>query len=256
MMRVCFGLVFLCICAPVWGGNFSRQIKKAAAYLNQRGAQLGFEAVFSLELLQRNYDILVDTTAAKARLLNKPPAKLRPFLRVLNRDAIMPELDISVVRGWRGVIARAVHCDLYPLPWDFFQNVRKLSSRNDYEAPAGILALGITTWMNCDVDQHTLANEKLVQVQKIPDLLDRSEVGSLFWLECVLALFHAEKQEWVKQEYCRKLAELQLENGSWKNNDNLTAKALSLLVMVEAAANPVKRQRPLKFLPDATPSPS
>jgi hypothetical protein len=241
--------------ASVWGSGYTEPIRKAASYLNGRGEKLSFEAVLSLEILQRNYSILVDTQAAKKRLLRNPPGKFRPFLRVLDRSMTLTSLEISIVRGWRGMIAKTVHCDIYPLSWDFFPNVRKLSARHDGEILAGILVLAFATWMPCDLDQQRLKAEKENLAQKIPELLNRAEPGSRLWIDALQALFQADKAAWIKREHLQLLCKLQLPDGSWKNNDLLTAKALSILLQA-AEIDTLEKTKPrmLKLLPKANPS--
>ncbi len=247
--------LFLLFSTAVWSGKYSRQIEKAIAYLNAQQGDLKFDTLIGLELLQRNFGITLNVAKAKARLLKKSPGKYRPFLRIFDPGVKLSHLEVSALRGWTGIVAKVTHCDIYPLPWDFFPAMKKLSSAHESNVLNELLVLTLIDWMRCNVDKQALEAERQILAEKARGLLAKGRVGSFLWANSVLGLFQAGRSDWVRREELDKLASLQLPDGSWNKDDLYTSKALAILLWAEELSNPVKKgQRPARPLIDIYPS--
>lgn len=249
--------IFLLFSTAAWSGQYSRHIEKAIAYLNARQGDIKFDTLIGLELLQRNFGITLNVAKARERLLKKSPRKYRPYLRIFDKEAKLSDLEVSALRGWTGFVAKVTHCDLYPLPWDFFLTLRKYTSQHESNVLQEILVLTLLDWMRCDVDRQTLQSERQILAEKVRGLLAGSTVGSFLWANAVLGLFQAGRFDWVRREDLDTLARQQLRNGSWQNDDLYTSKALAILLWADEMGNPGKKeQRPARPLIDNYPSTS
>lgn len=231
IFRLCLTCVLLI--TPAFAGQYSAEINRAIRFMNQRQESLSYDAVITSEFLIRTYEIRVDTGAARRRLLAKPPRVMRPLLRVIDRNLKLSHLEVRAVRGWPGIYAMALHCDLYPLPWDFFPRVRKAAEKYERDIPQAIPLLETIAWLDCNFDRRAFAIEKNNLVRKIPGILNRAEVGSSLWIESLLALYIADHANLVSASHLKQLVARQRPDGSWLQNDSVTAKALWVLLLAE-----------------------
>lgn len=222
---------------PAGAQRYKNQIARAKAYFKENSKDIRGDSLLTLEILNRNYGVKIETSAAREKFLKKPPAHFRMWLRNLDRKYSLTELEVRAQRLWPGLMSAALYCDVYGLPWDFMARMRKVAAAGGYGVTRSLFALAIAEWQNCRHDEQVFREEKERLVNEIPGVIQRSAIGNDLWIESLLSLYFAGKRDWVTTDLKNALAELQLPNGSWNNSSRTTAKALWIFLEAERQTN-------------------
>ena len=123
--------LLLCVCAQHAAG-YRQTIQRATDYLKKNAGRINGDTLLTLEILNRNYNTNFDVSAAREKFLRKPPPAYRIWLRNIDRKQVLTELEVRAQKLWPGLMAAALYCDLYTLPWDFVERVHKVSAGGGY----------------------------------------------------------------------------------------------------------------------------
>lgn len=225
-------LIFVLQAGQAFAITREQAINKAVTYFRNKKELLSPGAVLTLDFLSRNYALRIDTKTARKALLKENPLRQRPTLRTIDHRYEMSELEVSTMKSVRWIMARAVFCDRYPIPWDYTIKLRELGNeRGGYAAPWGIQALAIITWQGCSMDAETVASLRQFLAEKSREIIQREIPGSANWMDFLLSLYLAGKSDWVTNDMLGILVNKQDADGRWEKNDDTTAKALWILLL-------------------------
>lgn len=221
---------------------YDESIRKATRYLHNRRLNYKEATVVTVDFLARNYAIPIDTTEARKQLLSRAPRKLRYLLRTIDSTKQVSELEIRVLRKYSGILPTAIYCDVYPLPWDFLVKVREYGSeKGGWLTVWAVLALAISEWHGCVSDVQQLNEIRGVLVHKILEDLPKERQLTLLRIEFLLSLYLAGRADSVPPQQLKTLVAGQLSDGSWEHDDEMTAKALWVMILARDGHNPSKR---------------
>lgn len=237
------GAIFLCLATAAAARDYSPEIRKAVRYFQTTKRKLSPGAIVTLDFLVRNYPVKIDITAARRELVARATPAQRVMLRVLDSRIMVPELDIRVIKGARGILPAALYCDVYPLPWNFFSHIRELAEeRGGFVATWSMFALAMIEWQNCKYDNDARLALQALLVEKSRDLVRQETTGTELWISAVQSLILAERRDLIEPQL-PKLAAAQAADGSWQGDDNLTAKALWVFLSAAESREALRRKK-------------
>lgn len=210
--------------------DYSKQIKKATRYLSQNLHKVDAGMLGPLKLMIRNYGLKLEITEAQMRIMRRSPDKARLWLSGIEEGFEASELEIRALRGIPWLIASAMHCDKYPLPWDFVLKMRQIRERGGIGITRSLFAIYLVESKGCTHNAREIAEEKEILLRDLPEVVQRNPIGYELWSECLLALYFADRRSWVTKDLLELLVSEQAEDGSWRHNFHDTVKSLWVLL--------------------------
>lgn len=210
--------------------DYSRQIEKAKLYLSKNLHRIDAGMLGPLKLLSKNYKLSIDMTEAQKRIMRRSPEKARLWLSGIEEGIEASELEIRALRGIPWLIASALNCDKYPLPWDFFPKMRQIRERGGYGITRSIFAIHLVESKGCAHDSQQLQEEKEKLIRELPEVVQRNGIGYELWSECLLSLYFMDRRDWVTRDLLELLVSEQEADGSWGHNFPDTIKSLWVLL--------------------------
>mgnify|MGYP001562988828 CR=1 FL=1 len=225
----CFFILTLLLDAA-GAADYSKQIKKATLYLSQNLHKTDAGMLGPLKVMIKKYNLKLEITEAQMRIMRKYPDKARLWLSGIEEGFAVSELEIRALRGIPWLIAAAMHCDKYPLPWDFVLKMRQIRERGGIGITRSLFAIYLVESKGCTHNALQIEEEKEILLRNLPEVVQRNPIGYELWSECLLALYFADRRSWITKDLLELLVSEQAEDGSWRHNFHDTVKSLWVLL--------------------------
>lgn len=210
---------------PVSAGKaYEMNVRRASDYIVRNAAKLDARTVRTLSLLSKLYVLDRELIRVLEQAEKKFPEEKR----------IPGELEIRTQKGWRGMNLMARYCRKYPLPWDYLERLAKLAEPDEGTLTRALFVLAFVELRDCDRDRKSFSAELDRYALEVVSVLQGSEAGNELWVESVLALQFSGKGDWIGEEIMSLLLAAQQKDGSWSGNTWATARALSILLEMQA----------------------
>lgn len=207
-------------------------ISKSTQRLKDQAGEYPLQLIFVLDLLNREFGTDFPVHQQKIRLFIKPPTHVRTLLRLMDEKYIASLAQVQATQGINGVIATALHCDVYPPSDDFFLKLDLMAREGKRNLTYSVLAMSFFRQRGCKnasfdyekkIEQYSKLLIRLINIEgPISDLT----------LEAIVVLFRSGKRDLVRKDWIRNIIQNQKPNGQFGPNEFSTA--WSLWAMLEA----------------------
>ncbi|MBV6494815.1 MAG: hypothetical protein LDLANPLL_02852 [Turneriella sp.] len=233
-----FLILFFATALSVSADAYDTRIKRAVKFLESRKGNLSFGAVVTLDLLERNFRLSIDTQNERRKFLKTPPRKAEFLLRILDDRYRVDELSVRVPRHIMRFLPTALYCDVYGVPWNFGHHLEEWGKLGGTATAWAMFSLAIFESQRCDT--------KNIQVEKLRSNFATIALSNLrsvekmspVWIDLIVGLYLVGAADKIQPTDLILLRYAQGANGSWMNDDEMTAKALWVLLMQKTGYKP------------------
>ncbi|MBN8221326.1 MAG: hypothetical protein J0L53_10410 [Spirochaetes bacterium] len=209
--------------------DYNTSAARALQYFQQQGERIETGVLPTLFYASRRFGLSLRLEKPIAAAMREAGPNFRPFLRFLDEKKTVSEVHIRALRGSRGLVATALYCDLYPVPWDFFSTIHAAADRGGFFATQAAIALVLLKERKCSYEQIKYDTElKYLVAQILSELAKPGENTDLRIEQAVVAVISG-NEKLLKPEVVRDIIAAQQRDGSWVKSQRATANALWLL---------------------------
>ncbi|HRP68745.1 MAG TPA: hypothetical protein PLY93_04375 [Turneriella sp.] len=159
-------------------------------------------------------------------------------MRIIDDRYRVTELEIRTRKASAWLVSTALYCDVYALPWNFLSKAKKMGERGGVLAVDALNALFIIERQICPYDKKELKKNRDHIMKIAIKNLSTIKKFSPLWFDLLLALYLNGLKEKIPRGDFTLLAGSQNFDGSWLNDDELTAKVLWILLMEKTGYKP------------------
>lgn len=201
---------------------------RALEYFQRQGERIETGVLPTLFYASRRFGLSLRLEKPIAAAMREAGPNFRPFLRFLDEKKTVSEVHVRALRGNRGLVATALYCDLYPVPWDFFSTIHAAAERGGFSATQAAIALVLLKERKCSYEKPKYDTElKYLVAQILSELAKPNENTDLRIEQAVVAVISG-NEKILKPEVIRDIIASQQKDGSWVKSQRATANALWL----------------------------
>jgi hypothetical protein len=187
--------------------------QKAIAYAMSQESKLTAQDIATLIELDKRFRLKLDRGRLLQLMAARSPIRKTPFWRFVDENYVASESEVKGMKGNDRITASALYCDLYVLPWDFYQQLEAMAEAADFDATRAFLAIGLLKQRGCRFDTarvDPVAQRLRLTLQRIAADKDAPEI---LQIEAVLFLTLGGFRSDVRPAWVRRLISLQQPDG-------------------------------------------
>lgn len=208
--------------------NYTAAAARALKYFQHQGDRMEAGVLPTLFYLHRRFGLPLRLEKPIAAAMRDAGPNFRPFLRFLDENKTVSEMHVRALQGNRGLVATALYCDLYPVPWDFFSKIHASGERGGFFATQAAIALVLLKERKCIYDAVKYDSEMKYLSGQILTELARPLVNADLRIEQAVVAVISGNEKRLKPEVIRDIVSAQESDGSWMKSQRATANALWL----------------------------
>lgn len=195
-----------------------KSAEKAVAYALRQEQKLTVQDIASLLDLDRQYRLKLNKKRLLQLQASRSPTRKTPFWRFVDENYVASESEVKGLKGNDRITASALYCDVYVLPWDFYQQLESMAEATDFDATRAFLAIGLLKKRGCRFDEARVAPVMERLRSTLKSLAADAQAPETLQVEAMLFLALAGYRSDIRPEWVRRIVSLQQPDGRFSRN--------------------------------------
>lgn len=190
-----------------------RSAEKAIAYVLSRKARLTAQDIATLLELDQRFALNLDRRDLLRLKEQRQPVRRTPLWRFADENYVASESAVKAMKGSDRILASALYCDKYVLPWDFYLELEAMSTSTDFDATRAFLAIGLLRKRGCQYDAARVEPVSARLRATLRRIAADEQAPEILKVEAILFLLLGGHRSDIQPEWIRKIMAMQQDDG-------------------------------------------
>lgn len=198
---------------PLHRAEIRQSAEKAIAYAIREERKLTAQDIATLLDLDRRFRLKLDRNRLLQLQVSRGFTRKTPLWRFADENYTASESEVKGMKGNDRITASALYCDLYVLPWDFYQQLESMAAASNFDATRAFLAIGLLKKRGCRFDEARVESVSNRLRSTLRRLAADTQAPETLQVEAILFLTLAGYRSDVRPAWVRRIISLQQHDG-------------------------------------------